>query len=509
MSKISTALHKVFGTKQGEGMQPKEALSYSIAGLGQNLICGLVGTYITVYFLEGLLINPLTVGFIMLGIRIFDALNDPIMGTIVDFTNTKAGKCRPYLAWMPVPIAIFTMLVFLPYEPISTTTTILVTVFYTLWSVLYTVVDVPYWGLATSMTNQTHQRGTILTVARIFCTLGAGIVTIVVPTLIGAWQADFIVDKVVVDTDGAALALRQNFWWVALIFIVVAMPTFFIGYANTRERYFDDKDKRTLPENLGLLFKNKPLGWIALSGILGGAKTLFIYCGVFFAMYNLTALGTNILGMQGAALNTIITFSVIPGGLIASVLVPWCTKKFGKRNTYIYTHLIGGIAMIGAYFAGWQSNLGLAIGLLALVISGFPQGAGNIVTYAMIADTVDYLEDKTGKRAEGICYAIQTFMNKIGIAVGGAVAAFGLYWAHIDPKDAFTKTIEGNSSGLDLLFALMILLPGISMLLSAVPLFFYKFNEKEQAEAVARVMARRGIDADGNKLETTTTPSEV
>ena len=103
-------LHKLFGTRPGDDFQPKEALSYSIAGFGQNLVCGLVGSYITYYFTNALLVPAVTVGLIMLFTRLFDAFNDPIMGTIVDHTRTKYGKCRPYLKYMPIPIAIMTVL---------------------------------------------------------------------------------------------------------------------------------------------------------------------------------------------------------------------------------------------------------------------------------------------------------------------------------------------------------------------------------------------------------------
>ncbi|MDR3294150.1 MAG: glycoside-pentoside-hexuronide (GPH):cation symporter [Clostridiales bacterium] len=501
---IQRSLHKVFGTKPGEGLQPKEAISYSIAGLGQNLVCGLVGSYITYYFTNGLLIDSFVVGLIMLFIRLFDAFNDPIMGSIVDRTKTKDGKCRPYLKWMPIPIAVLTILLFLPLAPSTTLTIILVTAIYLLWSVVYTIVDVPYWGLATAMTCDTNQRGVILTVARLFCTIGSGIITILVPALSGSWISKYTNDagEVLAGKESlAAEALRNNYWWLVLIIVAISIPTFYIGYKNTKERFCDNQEARPLKENLKLLFKNKPLLLIALSGILGGGKTLYLYSGIFFAAYNLTAVNATLFGMHGLALNTIITFAVIPGGLIASVLVPWFTKKFGKRNTYIYSHIIGGIALFASFLFGWDAQWKLLIGLFALVIAGVPQGFGNIVTYAMIADTVDYLELQTEQRAEGICFAIQTFMNKIGMAVGAAVSCFGLALANIKADDASTFTLENNKAGLNIMFIITILVPAISMILSAIPLFFYRFTEKEQAAAVKEIMARKGIDNNGDRIE--------
>lgn len=489
-------LHKIFGTDSNDkdGMQPKEAISYSIAGLGQNLICGLVGAYISYYFTNGLLIAPATVGIIMLIVRIFDASNDPIMGSIVDRTRGKYGKCRPYLLWMPIPIAISTVLLFLPLPPQKVATTWIMTILYLIWSVIYTIVDVPYWGLATAMTSDTNQRGTMLTVARLFCTVGGGIISILVPNISGLWIKQFT------DSSGAILqgqeynaaaALRANYWWLAIIIVVIATPTFFIGFKNTKERFYNDDDVRPLSENLKLVFKNKPLMLIVLSGILGSAKMLYMYSGIYIAQYNLTAMNISFMGWRGTGLFTLITLAVVPGGLAASVMVPWCTKKWGKRNTFIWSHIMGGIVMFIMYFAGWDTKTGLIINLIGLVLLGIPQGFGNIITYAMIADSVDYLEWKIGSRAEGICFAMQTFINKIGMAIGAAVSCFGLDWAGINAANASTFNISTNKRGLDILFMVSTLIPAISMILSAIPLFFHTFDEKAQALAVAEIAERK------------------
>ncbi|MDR3215935.1 MAG: glycoside-pentoside-hexuronide (GPH):cation symporter [Clostridiaceae bacterium] len=508
-TKGTGALHKMFGTRPGEGMQPKEAISYSIAGLGQNLISGLVGSFVAYYFTNGLLIPSIAVGFIMLGVRLFDALNDPIMGSIVDKTKTKDGKCRPYLKWMPIPIAVLTVLLFMPVNLSVVWTGVIMTGVYLVWSVVYTIVDVPYWGLATAMTSETHQRGTVLTVARLFCTVGAGAISILIPSISGFWLKGSVDEATGLILEGyeqgAALALRSNFWWLALIIAAISIPTFFIGYKNTKERFYKNEDVRPLRENLTLLFKNKPLMTIVVSGILGGAKTLCLYSAIFVAQYNLAAAGVVFFGMKGTALATVITLAVVPGGLIASLLVPWCTKKFGKKNTFIWSHIIGGLAMLAMGLCGvngnWTKSWVLIVNLIGLVIAGVPQGFSNILSYAMIADSVDYLEWKEGKRAEGICFAMQTFINKIGMAVGAAVSCFALAWASIDPKNNATFSLEGNPGGLNLLFLITILVPAISMILAAIPFFFYKFNEKEQALAIAETLARKGIDAYGNALD--------
>ena len=373
--KITQLLHKVFGTTPGVGVQPKEAVAYGVAGFGQNFICTIIGSYLTVFMTDALLFGAegvkvgaldgaIAVAFLMLGTRIFDAFNDPIMGSIVDKTRTKWGKCRPFLKWMAIPIAIGTLLCFLPvYQAKTMWTFVAISVLYVIWSVLYTVADVPYWALATCLTNDTTVRGNILTVVRLVCTVGAGIVTVGVPIITNAVTAKFkyteadlgliMTDKaeqiaaIVANqgktveeaartfigtvmnssVDANADTLKWTYFICAAVFVVAAMPMFFYGFKNTKEHItatYDDVPSFT--HNIKLLFKNKELLLIVLSGILGGARMVYTYTGgLYFAKYVL----------KNEGLYGIITLLVIPGGLVASVLVPWLTKKFTKKYTYI------------------------------------------------------------------------------------------------------------------------------------------------------------------------------
>ena len=141
----------------------------------------------------------------------------------------------------------------------------------------------------------------------------------------------------------------------------------------------------------------------------------------------------------------------------------------------------------------------LAIYVIALIIAGVPQGFANIITYAQIADCVDYMEWKTGERGEGICFAMQTFINKIGIALGAAFSCFGLAWAGIGDATQWSNIVVTDAaaklSAQQFLIGITLILPGASMILSAIPYFFYDFNEKEQAIAVAEIAERKAAKA--------------
>lgn len=526
----SAFFHKLFGTTPGNGVQPKEALAYSIAGFGQNFICTIIGSYITVFMTDALLFGAkgvkvgamdgaIAVAILMLSARVFDAFNDPIMGSIVDKTRTKWGKCRPYLKWMAFPIGIMTVACFLPiFSPAGVLdnsqtirTFVIIAVVYVVWSVVYTIADVPYWGLSTCLTNNTVTRGNILTVARMFCTVGAGIVTVFVPMITGALTSKFkytaddialimkdkteTIANMVLNQNitaekaaetfigtvkvGSEIANAEMLKWIyfvcAVVLVVAAIPMFFYGFKNTKERFTSDEEAPSFGHNLKLLFKNKELLLIVLSGILGGARMVYSYTGgLYFAKYIL----------QNEGLYGIITLLVVPGGLVASILVPWMSKKFTKKWSYIVVHLFGGVVMTVMYFVGYDKPWKLIVCAIGLVLLGIPQGVNNIITYAMIGDTVDYLEWKTGERGEGICFAMQTLINKIGMAVGAFIGVLSVSIAGIDTA---TYAVENG----DALWKVLIISGIVSMFACAVPMFFYTITEKKQAEMVAAIEARK------------------
>ena len=499
--KFGAFSHKLFGTTPNDGdIQPKEGWSYSIAGIGQNFICTVIGSYLTVFMTDALGFNIDTkvgalsgvtaVAILMLVARLFDALNDPIMGSIVDRTRTKYGKCRPYLLWMAIPIGIMTILCFLPWYPTSTEGFIAVSLIYVVWSVVYTVADVPYWGLSTTMTNNTTKRGNLLTIARLFCTAGAGIVTIFVPIITDAVTAKYKYTT----ADGKSLVnplfaaenaqtLQYTYLIIAIVLVVISMPLFYIGFKNT------------------LLFKNKELMLIVLSGILGGARMVYTYTGgLYFCKYA--------LGNESAY--GLLTMLVVPGGLIASVLCPWLTKKFTKKWSFIGSHILGAAAMLVMFFMwdfgkgafiGTNGTVGLVVSVICMLLIGIPQGVSNIMTYAMIGDTVEYLEWKTGERAEGICFAMQTLINKIGMAIGAFIGVIAYAMSGISPSNP-----EGSMTvdGLNKLWLMLVLSGVVSFIACVIPMFFYTITEDKQRWLVAEISKRKAAAGEGSEAEVVT-----
>ena len=487
-TKVGNFLNKTLGTDptKKDDVQSKEVLAYSVAGLGQNIICQLVTTFFMLYMTDVAGVSATWLAWMFLAARLFDALNDPVMGSIVEMTRTRQGKMRPYLKYSPIPIAILTVLLFVNLPVGETGKFAFGTVIYLLWGIAYTSVDVPYWGLASSMTSDTEKRNTILTVARLFCTIGSGAVSVFIPIIIG---------------DNTPIATQRILYpIVALVCVLIAVPTFWVGYKGTKERFYDAETdgKFTLIKNLKLLGKNKPALLIILVGVLGSLRTIYMTTAVYYAKYNL----------QNFDLAGVIFLLVVPGGLAATLLTPVLSKRFGKKTIFIWSHIIGGAFLIALYLIGLPSNgtsMGAQIAFyIIIILAGVPSGFSNIMTYSMIADSIDYLEDKTGERAEAFCFSLQTFISKIGMAMTAFVTLmvlgkYGYDASFAEPgaiddllgNPEFQRVLEGN-------WMATTLLCGVSMLACAIPLFFYTFTEKKQKEAVARVLARKIVAGDPN-----------
>ena len=244
---------------------------------------------------------------------------------------------------------------------------------------------------------------------------------------------------------------------------------------------------------------------MSLVGIIGGLRTIYMTTAVYIAKYNFLNEG----------LAAVIFLLVVPGGLAATLLTPILSKKFGKKTILIWSHLIGGILLVVLYFIGLPSSgkspVAQVFFYIIIIIAGIPSGFSNILTYSMIADSIDYLEDKTGKRAEGICFSMQTLISKIGMALTAFVTLLVLGLAGYDNsskvvtediiKQMTAEELATYNSVISNNWMATTLLCGLSMAACAIPLFFYTFTEKRQVEAVCRVLARKKAAGIMNEAE--------
>lgn len=438
-----------------------EKLSFSLAGMGQNIIYNFMVSLVMFYYTDVALISAGTVGLILLVSRIWDAINDPIMGLIADRTHTKIGKLRPYLLAVPIPIAFLTVLAFAVPEWSVTEKALYALVTFNLWSMTYTVSDIPFWGLSVAITDNPKERLNLVTMVRIFCNIGMAIGILIPPILIGVLGGSTTVVEGITRADNA-----NAYLWTAIIVGVVGSTLFLMAGLFNKERVIAPKGQSP---KFSILLKNRPLLILQLSRVLGAFRMVIATVGLYFANKNL---------------NDPTQYTILGGILIASMILsmffaPALIKRFGKKWTYIYAQILGFIAHLMMFVLGY-ANLGLLFGLLFL--AGVSLGISDVVTYSLTGDTVDYLEHRTGQRAEGLVFSLNTFSTKLQSALG--LAFIGLVLAVVGYQgDAAVQT----PAALNGIFALLSLFPAIACVLSILPMLLFDFTEHEYAKILSEL----------------------
>ena len=248
-----------------------ELLSFSTAGFGRSMIYNLMSTFLLIFYTDAMQLKFEHAGAIILITRIFDAFNDPVMGIIVDKTKTKFGKLRPFLLISPPLILVSTILLFyVPNTENYTFRLVYSAATYILWAACFTIQDVPFWGMSAVVSPLEKERNKLLSTARIFCTIGG-----IVPTLlVGAFT-----DK---------LGLSKGYLISAVLIASAGTTLSWLAFFGTKERLEDKKEKITIKEYFLAYTKNKPLILVIISSILGSAMLMAQTSGAYLANYLFT-----------------------------------------------------------------------------------------------------------------------------------------------------------------------------------------------------------------------------
>jgi GPH family glycoside/pentoside/hexuronide:cation symporter/probable glucitol transport protein GutA len=437
-------------------LSPKERYSFGFALFGQNLIYGLFLNYLMIFYTDVYGISAAAVGTLFLVARTWDALNDPVMGMIVDRTQTRWGKFRPWLLWTPLPIAITTVACFFTPDVSAATRLALAYLTYIVWGMVYTVNDVPLWALSSAMSQNSQERTGLISLARILATVG-----IMVPAILVIPMVDFFGKG-----DDAA-----GYFYTACCLSAVAALLMVLAFFNTRERVIADASKPTLRDSANALLKNRPLLMIILMSFMGifamAAQSLFIY----YVTYN--------LGDRG--LMPTLMLVTVAALICGMVPIPWLVRRLGKKGTFAFITIARALVSVIYYLIGWENQ---TLVYLMTFCNGLFLGSVGILTTAMIADSIEYMQWKTGKRSEGIIFSTQTFLAKITTAIGGFAGGMALTLINYVPN------AEQSPEALTGIFWLITLLPGIGGLLALIPLYFYELNEIRHGEILAELESR-------------------
>ena len=482
----------------------KEWLAYAIGAAGQGMIYGIMSSYISDFYLNVLMLSPIFVLLLMLLARVWDAINDPLMGYVVDHVNPKKGKMKPYMLWTPIPVAILTMLLFFAPNIGTTAKMVYAAVTYVLWGMVYTSSDVPFWSLPNAMTPNADERGSIISKARTFNGVGSAIPMAMFMAL------GFILPR----TGIAGIQLEKTKYVVmALTASVIGNILFARVYFKTKERInipIPPKKDKSQPSSVKLILTCKPLMLCALMGIISAARYMFQAGAVHVARYSFY-IGENPEGLSGQALeqalqsniskvSTILAAASAIGMFGAMIAVTPLIKKFSYKQLIIGSSFLGAASSLAMYFIGYDHFWAC---VPCLLISTIPCGVINVCTSAMVFDCLDYMEWKTGYRLTGMGSAIISFVNKFGNALATSAIILmyivvGLNVSQINsattvnPLDVDTTVRQG-------MFNIISIIPAISLLLCTVPLFFYKITGKykdDMEKELAEQRAAKGIEVD-------------
>ena len=499
--------------KEKKFVQKKEMTAFCTAGLGQGMIYALMSSYISDYYLNVLQLAPMFVLLLMLLARVWDAINDPMMGMIVDRSNLKSGKMIPFIRFSIIPIAIMTILMYLSPELDKTQMMVFSAFVYVIWGMIYTVGDVSFWGLPNVMTPDSEERSSVISVSKIFNSIGSAVPEVLF-LVVGLIMAKWV--------EGSAEAIdpltvqKRKYLIMAIVTVGIGAILYARACFGVKERVKMPPKKRIKgePSQLKRIFTCKPLVLVLLMGVLSCGRYLVGAAAIHVARYSFYIgpdLATLVTEAERVAaveasistVKTVFQISSIVGLFGATLFMPKLMKKFDYKKLVIVSCLAGFVASIVTTIVGWFT-MNLYACIPFIIISCIPLGVINTVCFAMICDCLDYMELKTGFRDNALGAACQGFINKIGnaFATSGIVVMYmviGLQPEQMLSSSAVVAATELPETLRFAMFTLVSIIPGISMLLCSIPMFFYKIAGKEKEKIIADLAVmrtERGISID-------------
>ncbi len=438
-----------------------EKVGYGFGDLASNLFWQMFSIFIAKYYTDVFLLGAATMGTMLLVTRIGDAFVDPIIGAIADRTKTRWGSFRPYLVWMAVPMAATAILTFTVPAFGGTARIVYAYVTLSLMMVAYSAINIPYSALLGVLTPSSEERTSASSYRFVMALLP---VFVIVNTAIPLTQhfGDGDVNSAV------------GWQMTMIIYSVVAVLLYFITFAMTKERVQPEPGQKTsLKDDVKDLFANGP--WVVLCVVGIAALTYANIRGTVAIFYfeNVVPGGKDYFG------------PVMTTGAVAFIIGVMATsplsKIFGKRNFYMVSMALTAVLSAGFYFVP-PDNIALVWGGHALIsLVAAPTAP---LVWAMYADTADYSEWKSGRRATGLVFSAASFAQKFGWAIGGAGTGWLLAYFGYQPNVAQSaRTLDG-------IMMMMSIIPTVGAVIAVAALWFYKLDEAT-VERMSRELQER------------------
>lgn len=484
----------------------KELWSFGIAALGQGMIYAIMSSYISDFYINVLQVPLLFVLLLMLFARVWDAINDPLMGIIVDKVDSRFGKLRPYILLTSVPIAVLSCLLFIDPGFGSTGNMIYAALVYVFWGMTYTVSDIPFWSMPNLMTPNPNERANTISFGRTLNGIGSAI-PMAIFTLLG------FVLPLISAKQGVALD-KEKYLIMAIIAAIGGIILFINSYFQVKERVAIPKKvrKEGEPRTLQRIFTCRPLMLVVAMGILSAGRYMMQVASIHVARYafyvgpDLATVANPTAAIQSSItiVNIIFTICSAVGMFGAMLLMPKLYKKFNYKQIVIVSCISGFIAGLVTTLFGALSIVKNMGGLFYacipfIIIQCIPLGVLNVTSYAMVGDCLDYMEWKTGFRDNALGSACQSFVNKLGNALATVLIIVMYIAINLNPTDIYASSAVVIATDLAVkqrlaMFSLVSLVPGISLLLCSIPIFFYDLVGEKKNTITRELNERRAAE---------------
>lgn len=382
-------------------------IGYGVGDLANNLLFQLSVLYLLYFYTDVAGLAPGVVGIIFLSARIWDAINDPMMGVVMDHTRSKHGRSRVYLRYASAPLAIATVLLFFVPNLGSMGKIIYTLLTYILWGMLYTMVNIPYSSMTAEITSDPQERTSLSSIRMLFMLGGVIIISVVTEPLTALFNE-----------------AKTGYFYTALLYSVLAfifLQVCFYATGKGMKKKTSQSDASSgaktgygLRETFSIVSKNRQLLILTLA-FLAGATAEYIREAsiIYFVIYN----------MGNGSLLPLFMGVVVLSMIIANLLIPAATRRLDKRGTYMLGCCIG---ILGSVIFHFIPTGNLTAILFMAAFSSFGFTAVSTLGWAMLPDTVEYGEALTGIRSEGVIYSFFSFSQKLATAFAGGIAALVL-----------------------------------------------------------------------------------
>ncbi len=487
-------------------MKPSEIVTFGVGLFGVALLTGWMPDYTMTFFADfafkGKGFDPSHLAALVtsvFGVAGFvGAICELVIGILVDRTRTPLGKVKPWVGFGALPLAIISMLVFVaPNTTNFTVASVWMFVIYSLYVAISSAVESPANCFGALCSPNPKERSSAISIASFLRSVGQSggqVVIIVVPAIMKAIMGS----QQYKNAEGQGLDLIISTAVCALGMIIFVM----IFFANNEERVPYTTEKVSLIESIKVVFTNKNLLMVSLTKLTGFGRGVYGTVSLYIAIY--------LLGSKGLKLALMLPMGI--GTAVGTLLVNFVLKKFSTKKTYIIFCCYGASALAILYFVskGIGFNSTLIVPFLILnFFCGIQHGNTNVTPNIMIADCIDEMEYKTGKRQEGLAYAGFGLISKIASAFTKVLSPFLVYtWSGYQFSTSQNIAYANQSDAtLNKFLAIYTIIPAIFVILQFVPILFYDMVDEKKDRITAALAEKRAAEnTDGNEEETEAAP---